>query len=119
VKQSTPDSAVFLTAADAQLGYFADRRALFTKMTGAADAPSLLGYMRTHGVEYAILSPIRPPDDQQLGWLRQVCRELEVVKEFPAVTLVLRVAPANAPPRANACAELERYETSAIRSHLW
>jgi len=119
IRASTPDSAAFLTSADTQLGLFGGRTALFSApLTGAAP-DSLLTQMRARGVEYALLTPLRPPEDQLVPTFTAACRSVEVVREFAAVTLVLRVPPPGRTPAPDACAALKRYTTERWKSNLW
>jgi len=119
IRSSTADTAAFLTSADTQLGLFGGRRALFSApLTGSAP-DSVFAQMRARVVEYALLTPLRPPDDQLVPTFTGACRSVELVREFPAVTLVLRVPPPGRAPAPDACAALQRYNTEQWKSNLW
>jgi 4-amino-4-deoxy-L-arabinose transferase-like glycosyltransferase len=117
IRDSTPDSAVFLTSTDTQLGYLAARRSLRTDLVESRDRDTLPAYLRARRVEYVLLTPLRPSWGQLVPWLVPNCREFSVVRELPATTLVLRVAQDGAQPSENACDDLQRYvlENPAVR----
>ncbi len=120
IRRSTPDSAIFMAGTDHQLSYFTERRVLLATTVEARDHTALLAELRARGVEYVFLTPVRAPYAQLFPVLKQGCGDLEVVKEFPAVTLLLRVIPeGRSSPHGIACADLQRYEKSGVRSTLW
>jgi 4-amino-4-deoxy-L-arabinose transferase-like glycosyltransferase len=119
IRRSTPDSAVFLTSTDAQVGYFANRRTVFAPAVARRDPATILDGLRARGVEYILLTPVRPPREQLVTLFQQKCGELEVMKEFPAITLALRLLPGGVRPRENACTAIDRYIKADIRSPLW
>jgi 4-amino-4-deoxy-L-arabinose transferase-like glycosyltransferase len=116
VRQSTPDSAVFLTVKEGTLGYLGARRALAHDAVAAGDPAAMLGALRERGVDFVVLTPLQRSQAQHLSELRQACGELELVKEFAPLTFVLRVKPAGSiAPTENACSALERYERENVR----
>jgi hypothetical protein len=119
IREQSPDTAIFLTATDHQLGFLGNRRALFVGAVQARQPGDLIAELRASGVDYILLTPIRPPSTQLLPLLSRMCDQLEPVREFPAVTLILRVRDQHLPSGEDACAHLKRYELSDVRSNLW
>lgn len=119
IGDSTPRTAVVVTTADTQLGYFSERRALFPRGLTRLRPEALFDTLRTRGAEYVLLTPIRPPDEQLFPVLQAGCENLLVVKEFSAVTLLLRVSQTESKPPQNACVGIERYAKAGMRSVLW
>lgn len=120
LRQFTPDTAVVLTTTDAQVGYLANRRALFSFRVRSLSPDDLIRRLRADRVEFVLLTPVRPPHEQLLHVLLPACDAFEVVGEFPAITLLLRLAPPrSSPTHENACKALQRYEESRITSSLW
>lgn len=120
-RQSTPDTAVFLTVSEGAFGYLAQRRVVLQLGLPARDSTQLLGYLGERGVDYVFLTPLRDSRLQHVALLQQICGNLSVVREFAPATFILRFTPAGAaPPGDNACAALQRYEreSSALRSAL-
>jgi 4-amino-4-deoxy-L-arabinose transferase-like glycosyltransferase len=119
IRTATPDSAAFLTAADAQLAYLTGRQTEFFADVAGIAPDSLLGALRDRRVSYVVLTPLRPPQAQLAPTLAAACRELELVREFGGSTLLLRIAPPNSPLRENACESIDRYSRSMINQTLW
>jgi 4-amino-4-deoxy-L-arabinose transferase-like glycosyltransferase len=119
IRTATPDSAAFLTAADAQLAYLTGRQTEFFADVAGIAPDSLLGALRERRVGYVVLTPLRSPQAQLAPTLASACRELEVVREFGGATLLLRIGPPDSPLQENACDSIDRYSRSMINQALW
>ena len=108
-RTATADSAVFFTMKESTFGYLSQRRVLTPSRLRSPVADSLVPELRARGVEFAVVSPLQPLDDQRVDWLLASCREWRVDREFAGMTILLRLAlPGHR--EADACVRLQRYE---------
>jgi hypothetical protein len=114
VRDETPDSAVVLTHIEAILAYVSSRTVLLEEAVDS-DPTRILGSLRSHNVDYVVLTPLRPSALQHVPALRQVCGELELINEFAPETFLFRVPPPNAIPERNACDAIARFEQESAR----
>ena len=117
IRDSTPDTAVFLTVKEGTLGYLTGRRMVRHEEMQAPTAEEMRVRLRDRTVDYVILTPLRAWHVQHVQALTQMCGDVEVVKAFEPVTYLLKVnAPgsANGDGRPDTCAALANYETASL-----
>jgi hypothetical protein len=119
IRAATPDSAVFLSASDAQLAYLTGRQTEFSANVARVSPESLVATLHHRRVGYVMLSPFRSPEQQLIPTLAAACRELEPVREFAGSTLLLRITPTGSEPPENACDSIDRYSKNVINQSLW
>jgi hypothetical protein len=109
VRDATPDSAIILTHIETVLAYESSRTVLLEESVDP-HPDRILGSLRSQGVDYVVLTPLRPLVTQHVRALRDVCGELELVEEFYPVTLLLRVAPPSSTRDVDGCEAIQRFE---------
>jgi hypothetical protein len=109
VRDQTPDTAIILTHIETVVAWESSRTVLLVESVDP-DPARILGSLRSQGVDYVVLTPLRPTWAQHVPALREVCGELELVEEFYPVTFLLRVPPPSSPPDTNACDAIQRFE---------
>jgi 4-amino-4-deoxy-L-arabinose transferase-like glycosyltransferase len=107
---STPDSAVILTVREATLAYLTGRTIVMQEAIDDREPTAMLSTLRARGIDYTVLTPLREAPAQHVTALQGICGELELVREFHPVTLILAISPRNSTPQRNACSALRRYE---------
>jgi 4-amino-4-deoxy-L-arabinose transferase-like glycosyltransferase len=117
VRDSTADTSIFLTATEHQMGYLTGRRTLLTVKVDSASLADLPGYLRARGIDYVVVTPMRPPWEHLLPELIAVCRELHLVDEFDPSTLIMRVTQRGVAASTPACDALRRHGASNRWTH--
>lgn len=115
IRESTPDTAVFLTVKEGTFGYLTGRQTVRHEEVQAPTPEMLRDQLHNRTVDYVILTPLRAWQVQHVQLLQQMCSDVEVVKVFEPATYILKVNPAGSGGAGlESCAALANYETASL-----
>jgi len=108
LRDSLPDGAVFLAAKYAPLHYYTGRRGVPYRPALARNSTALVDHLRAEGATYVLLGSLERSEPVRLApTLREICRDLEMIRAFPPWTYLYRITEPT-DDRA-ACESIDRY----------
>jgi hypothetical protein len=107
VRDSTPADAVFFVPKEAAFYYHSGRRSINQIRGLREDAASIAPYLRSIGVDYAVVTYVGPRGRDQIRLIASACHEFAQVREYLPWAALFRVRELAEAPDPTACATLQ------------
>ena len=111
VRDSTASDARFFVSKERAFYFHSGRKSINQDRGLREDSTSLGDYLRSQGVQYAVITPVGVHSRRHGLLILAACREFELVKQFSRRTSVLRVLPERAASDSTpACAAARQFD---------
>lgn len=106
-----PDSAAVMTIKEATFFYYTGRRVLHPDLAMQKGKDDVLGYVRSQGVEYILVTPF-VGGAEIVRTLVPACDRVELIRDFGERTVLLRLHDSSRDVERNACTNLQGIQRS-------
>jgi hypothetical protein len=120
IRERLPEDAVLLTAKPEPLFHYTGRRTLPATLALGRASDSFLPVLMEYGADYVLLGSLSASEVARIpDRLEPMCRDLEVMAEFPPRTYLFRVRAADEPRDEHACQALAAARAANEGRDFW